>query len=75
MTTIRVTREELCEQVWTTPMSRLALQYGISDVALATTGRRMNVPRGHLENGIVVASAAGPGRLLRGPRRGWPARD
>jgi hypothetical protein len=45
MTAIKVTREELYEQVWTTPMTRLALNYGISDVALAKTCRRMNIPR------------------------------
>lgn len=45
MATKRVSREELYEQVWQTPMSRLAAQYGVSDVALAKTCRRMNVPR------------------------------
>lgn len=50
MATKRVSREELYEQVWKTPMSRLAAEYGVSDVALAKTCRRMNVPkpgRGH----------------------------
>jgi hypothetical protein len=39
-----VTREELYEQVWTTPLLRLAVQYGVSNVALAKTCRRLNVP-------------------------------
>jgi hypothetical protein len=39
---IRLTRRELYKQAWTQPMSRLAHQYGMPDVALA-------------ENRIVVA--------------------
>ena len=45
-----VTRELLYEQVWKTPMSRLARDYGVSDSALAKTCRRLGVPlppRGH----------------------------
>lgn len=45
MATKQVSREELYEQVWKTPMSRLAAEYGVSDVALAKTCRRMNVPK------------------------------
>lgn len=47
---MRVTREELYEQVWREPMSRLAKSYGVSDVGLAKTCRALNVPvppRGH----------------------------
>ena len=47
---MRVSREELYEQVWREPMSRLAKRYGVSDVALAKTCRALNVPvppRGH----------------------------
>ena len=32
-----MTREELFELVWTTPMSKLAVRFGVSDVALAKT--------------------------------------
>lgn len=39
-----VTREELYEQVWTTPLLRLAVQYGVSNVALGKICRRLNVP-------------------------------
>ena len=45
-----VTRERLYEQVWVTPMSRLARDYGVSDSALAKTCRKLGVPlppRGH----------------------------
>ena len=33
---VRLTREELYDQVWKTPMRLLARSYGISDVGLAT---------------------------------------
>lgn len=47
---ITVTRDWLYEQVWQTPMARLAVRFGISDVALAKTCRKLEVPipgRGH----------------------------
>jgi hypothetical protein len=43
--TITLTREQLYEQIWSTPMSRLALRYGISDVALAKHCRKHDIPR------------------------------
>lgn len=45
-----LTREELYELVWTTPVKTLAAQYGISDVAFAKTCKQHNIPlppRGH----------------------------
>lgn len=42
---IRVTRAELYELVWKTPIRRRAVEFGVSDVALAKTCTRMNVPR------------------------------
>jgi hypothetical protein len=39
-----VTREALYDQVWATPIRSLAGRYGISDVALAKTCRRLAVP-------------------------------
>ena len=45
-----ITREGLYEQVWATPMTTLARGYGVSDVALAKTCRKLGVPlppRGH----------------------------
>jgi hypothetical protein len=41
---ITLTREALYEQVWKTPMSRLAADFGISDVALAKICRKLDVP-------------------------------
>jgi hypothetical protein len=40
-----VTREELYEQVWKTPIINLAKEYGVSDVAVAKACKRLNVPR------------------------------
>lgn len=37
-------RDELYEEVWTTPMQTLAKKYGISDVGLAKTCRKMLIP-------------------------------
>ena len=43
--TVEFDREKLYEEVWTTPMSRLAPQYGLSDVGLAKVCKRLKVPR------------------------------
>ncbi len=43
----RVPREELYNRVWSTPMSRLAAEFGISDVGLAKICKRLNVPVPH----------------------------
>jgi hypothetical protein len=44
MEKVTVTREQLYDQVWAIPMSRLAAQYGISDVALAKTCAKLGIP-------------------------------
>lgn len=41
---MQVTREELYRQVWETPMSRLAAEYGISGNGLAKICNRLNIP-------------------------------
>lgn len=41
---VTLTREALYEQVWKTPMSRLAAEFGISDVALAKICKKLDVP-------------------------------
>ena len=38
-------RQELYEQVWTTPTVQLAKKYGISDVAIAKICRRHRIPK------------------------------
>ncbi|HEV7968645.1 MAG TPA: hypothetical protein VGP19_13795 [Candidatus Acidoferrales bacterium] len=39
-----MTRVELYERVWTTPMQKLAIEFGLSDVGLAKLCRRHRVP-------------------------------
>ncbi len=41
---IRVSRSELYEAVWSEPMTKLAGKYGISDVALGKICRKHNIP-------------------------------
>lgn len=45
MESVSLTREELYREVWKTPMSHLAKQYGISDRGLAKICQRHNIPR------------------------------
>ena len=44
MSTIKLTREQLYERVWTTPLVQLAQEFSITDVAIAKTCKRLNVP-------------------------------
>lgn len=41
---VRFTREKLYEEVWTRPVTQLAKEIGVSDVALAKICRKLNVP-------------------------------
>ncbi len=40
----RIEREELYDEVWSTPMVRLAKRYGISDVGLAKVCKKLKIP-------------------------------
>ena len=42
--TTRLTRKEMYEQVWSVPMTKLAKQYGMSDVGLAKICRKVEIP-------------------------------
>ena len=76
-TGITLTRDALYEEAWKTPMSRLAVEIGISDVALAKICRKLDVPipgRGHwarVANGQKIKRPklpkARPGRELNSP--------
>lgn len=44
MSTIKLTREQLYERVWTTPLVQLVQEFGITDVAISKTCKRLNVP-------------------------------
>jgi hypothetical protein len=44
METRTLSREELYSRVWTTPMRRLAVEFGLSDVGLSKICRKHNIP-------------------------------
>jgi hypothetical protein len=41
---IRISREDLYEKVWTSPLRKLAPQFGLSDVGLAKLCKRHSIP-------------------------------
>lgn len=43
--TITLTREELYERVWSKPATKLAAEFGISDVALGKICRKLDIPK------------------------------
>jgi hypothetical protein len=45
MNTIQVTRQELYDLVWEKPVRHLCKRFGLSDVGLAKTCKRFNIPR------------------------------
>ncbi len=63
---ITIKRSELYEKVWSTPMTQLAKEFGISDVALGKTCKRNNIPKpglgywAKLEHGKAVKRTALP---------------
>lgn len=42
---IKLTRQQLYDQVWSEPMTKLSKKYGLSDVGLAKVCKRNNIPR------------------------------
>jgi hypothetical protein len=42
---IKLTREELYEKVWSTPATKLAKEFGISDVALGKICKKLHIPK------------------------------
>ena len=42
---MKITRQQLYEQVWNQPMSRLARSYGLSDVGMAKICKKHSIPR------------------------------
>ena len=44
MNTVEVTRRELYDLVWETPTRHLCKKFGLSDVGLAKTCKRLNIP-------------------------------
>lgn len=43
--TTKLSRQELYDKIWTTPASKLAREFGLSDVGLAKICRRYDIPR------------------------------
>ncbi len=41
----KLTRQELYERVWSTPATKLAKEFGISDVALGKICKKLNIPK------------------------------
>ena len=41
----QISRKQLYEEVWTQPVTKLAKQYGLSDVGFAKICKRYNIPR------------------------------
>jgi hypothetical protein len=57
---IKVDRNALYKQVWEKPMTRLAKEYGISDVGLKKICKKMNIPtppRGYWRRKELTGSA------------------
>lgn len=67
-----VTRHDLYEQVWTTPMRTLAGEYGVSDVWLANICRRLDVPRPGLGYWARIQHGHKPRRIPLPPRKELP---
>lgn len=42
---VKLTRQQLHQEVWKTPIHRLSEKYGLSDVGLAKACKRMDIPR------------------------------
>ena len=64
MSTIRITREELYEKLWTSPTTKLAKEFGISDVGLAKICKKYGIPKPSLG---YWAKVAGGQKLERAP--------
>lgn len=56
-------REELYEKVWTTPLQKLAREFGLSDVGLAKLCRRHGIPRPGRGYWTRVEFGQNPGRI------------
>jgi hypothetical protein len=66
----RFNREKLYEQVWSQPMWKLAPEYGVSDVALAKTCRKLQIPLPG--KGYWAKAAVGKCTKSRPPLPPWP---
>jgi hypothetical protein len=60
---IRISREELYEKVWTSPLRKLAPEFGLSDVGLAKLCKRHAIPLPGLGYWTRVQFGKGPKRI------------
>ncbi|QDU15074.1 hypothetical protein CA11_28930 [Gimesia maris] len=51
MSDTKLSRQQLYEQIWSVPASRLATEFGLSDVGLAKLCKRHDIPRPHEATG------------------------
>jgi len=59
-TTIEIDREALYKRVWTEPVTKLAAQYGVSDVGLSKICKKLNVPKPPRGYWAMIASGKQP---------------
>ena len=65
-----ISRQELFEQVWSQPRTKLAKMFGVSDVAIAKVCRKHDIPLPGLGYWAKAAAGKAPPRpKLRTPRR------
>jgi hypothetical protein len=63
----KVNRQALYDQVWSEPLTKLAKQYGVSDVALAKACRRAKIPLPGVGHWAKVAAGKQPARAQLPP--------
>ena len=56
----QLTREQLYEKIWSAPTTQVAVEFGISDVALAKRCKKLNVPKPSLGYWAKVAAGQKP---------------
>ena len=63
----RLTRSQMYDLVWSTPMAKLAVQFGISDVALKKRCKKLRIPTPGLGYWAKVAAGQKPRRVQLPP--------
>jgi hypothetical protein len=70
---VTLTRKELYDRVWASPMTKLAAEFGISDVGLIKICKRLDVPRPPQGHWAKKAAGKKVGHVpLREPKDGTP---
>ena len=66
MSTHSLNREELYEQVWSEPVTKVALRYGVSHVAIAKVCRKLSIPVLAIPKSSSLGSPSLLTRIFRG---------